>query len=161
MKGLLDALPAPVWARDNAGQLVFVNSAYARAVEAETPADAVARRLELLDQAARTELSRARIAGETYIGKLPAIAAGGRRRIFEVVDAPSGAGTSGIAIDRTEVEVMRDELARMAEAHRPDPEECRVGHGRPRAASRAVGHPVPIDIAEQDALGVVAIGKLR
>ncbi|HEX9074039.1 MAG TPA: ATP-binding protein [Pseudolabrys sp.] len=118
MKALLDALPAPVWARDNAGQLVFVNSAYARAVEAETPADAVARRLELLDQAARTELSRARIAGETYIGKLPAIAAGGRRRIFEVVDAPSGAGTSGIAIDRTEVEVMRDELARMAEAHR-------------------------------------------
>jgi signal transduction histidine kinase len=117
MKALLDALPAPVWARDNAGQLVFVNSAYARAVEAENPADAVARQLELLDQAARTELSRARITGETYIGKLPAIAAGGRR-IFEVVDAPSGAGTSGIAIDRTEVEVMRDDLARMAEAHR-------------------------------------------
>ena len=117
MKALLDALPAPVWARDNAGQLVFVNSAYARAVEAENPVDAVARRLELLDQAARTELSRARIAGETYIGKLPAIAAGGRR-IFEVVDAPSRAGNSGIAIDRTEVEVMHDEVARMAEAHR-------------------------------------------
>jgi signal transduction histidine kinase len=117
MKALLDALPAPVWARDNAGQLVFVNSAYARAVEAENPADAVARQLELLDQAARTELSRARITGETYIGKFPAIAAGGRR-IFEVVDTPSGAGTSGIAIDRTEVEVMRDDLARMAEAHR-------------------------------------------
>ena len=117
MKGLLDALPAPVWARDNAGQLVFVNSAYARAVEAQDPADAVARQLELLDQAARTELSRARITGETYIGKFPAIAAGGRR-IFEVVDAPSEAGTSGIAIDRTEVEVMRDDLARMAEAHR-------------------------------------------
>ncbi len=117
MQALLDSLPAPVWARDNAGELIFVNSAYARAVEAGDPADAVARRLELLDQPARAELARARAAGETYVGRLPAIAAGDRR-IFEVVDAPSAAGSSGIAIDRTEVETMRAELARMIEAHR-------------------------------------------
>ncbi|MFZ0650928.1 MAG: ATP-binding protein, partial [Pseudolabrys sp.] len=53
----------------------------------------------------------------TYTGRLPAIAAGGRR-IFEVVDVPSAAGSSGIAIDRTEVETMRAELTRMVEAHR-------------------------------------------
>jgi signal transduction histidine kinase len=117
MRALLDSLPAPAWARDNAGQLVFVNSAFARAVEAENPADAVARRLELLDQTARAEMARARTAGETYTGRLPAIAAGGRR-IFEVIDAPGGTGSSGIAIDRTEVEAMRAELARMVEAHR-------------------------------------------
>src|SRR6185369_5403087 len=87
MRALLDSLPAPVWARDNAGDLVFVNSAYAHAVEANDPADAVARRLELLDQSARAELARSRAPGETYVGRLPAIAAGGRR-IFEVVDAP-------------------------------------------------------------------------
>ena len=117
MRTLLDSLPAPVWARDNTGQLVFVNSAYAHAVEAETPADAVARRLELLDQSARTDVERARTAKESYVGRLPAIAAG-ERRIFEVIDAPSGAGSSGIAIDRTDVETMRAELARMVEAHR-------------------------------------------
>ena len=44
MKALFQSLMAPVWVRDNAGQLVFVNSAYARAVEAESTADAVARR---------------------------------------------------------------------------------------------------------------------
>ena len=117
MRSLLDSLPAPVWARDTAGQLVFVNSAYAHAVEAKTPADAVARRLELLDQAARTDVARARAASEAYAGRLPAIVAG-ERRMFEVIDVPSGAGSSGIAIDRTEVETMRAELARMIEAHR-------------------------------------------
>src|SRR5262249_35868363 len=59
---VLDSLPVPTWARDNAGKLVFVNSAYARAVEAESPADAVARQLELLDQTARPETGRARSA---------------------------------------------------------------------------------------------------
>ena len=63
MKALLDSLPAPVWARDENGRLVFVNSAYARAVEAKDSTDAVAREVELLDRAARDELARARSAG--------------------------------------------------------------------------------------------------
>src|SRR5262245_58932223 len=117
MKSLFESLPAPVWVRDHVGQLVFVNSAYVRAVEAESSADAVARGLELLDQPARADVARARLAGETFISRLPAIAAGARQ-IFEVIDAPGGAGSSGIAIDRTEVETMRAELARMIEAHR-------------------------------------------
>ena len=117
MKALFDSLPAPVWARDDAGQLIFVNSAYARAVEAENPADTVARKLELLDRSAREDVARARAAGETFVGRLPAITAG-VRRIFEIIDAPSGAGSSGIAIDRTEVEGMRAELGRVVEAHR-------------------------------------------
>src|SRR5665647_2523877 len=117
MKALLDSLPAPVWARDQRGRLIFVNSAYARAVEAGDSTDAVVRELELLDRAARDELTRARGANEPYAGRLPAIAAG-QRRIFDVVDAPSGAGSAGMAIDRTEVETMRTELARMIEAHR-------------------------------------------
>ena len=117
MKALFDLLPAPVWARDGAGQLIFVNSAYARAVEAENPADTVGRKLELLDRSAREDVARARAAGETFVGRLPAITAG-VRRIFEIIDAPSGAGSSGIAIDRTEVEGMRAELGRVVEAHR-------------------------------------------
>jgi signal transduction histidine kinase len=117
LRALLDSLPAPAWVRDNAGQLTFVNSAYARAVEAENADDAVACRLELLDQTARAEMARARTTAGTYAGRLPAIAAGGRR-IFEVIDAPGTTGSSGIAIDRTDVEVVRAELARMVEAHR-------------------------------------------
>jgi signal transduction histidine kinase len=117
LKGLLEALPAPVWARDADHRLIFANTAYARAVEAADPADAVARELELLDPAARAGLAEARAAGETYSKRLPAIVAG-ERRIFDITDAPSPSGSAGMAIDRTEAEIMRADLARMIEAHR-------------------------------------------
>jgi len=114
---LVDTLPAPVWARDTDGRLVFVNAAYARAVEAADAGEAVARELELLDSATRTELMRARAAGDTFTGRLPAIAKG-ERRIYDVLDSPGPAGSAGIAIDRTEAETMRAELGRMMDAHR-------------------------------------------
>ncbi len=117
LRGLVDSLPSPIWARDRAGQLVFANSAYARAVEAKDGADAIERGMELLDRAGREELARARSTGAHYAGRLPAIVAGARR-IFDVVDVPSRYGSAGIAIDATEVESMRAELARMMEAHR-------------------------------------------
>ena len=63
MRGLLDALPTPVWARDTDGRLIFVNAAYGRAVEAADAGDAVAREVELLDRSGRTEVERARGAG--------------------------------------------------------------------------------------------------
>src|SRR5665811_1665161 len=113
MKALFNSLPAPVWARNSDGQLIFVNAAYARAVDAEDASDAVERELELLDRAARAKLNDGRADGGLYCERLPAIAAG-QRRIFDVVDAPSSAGSAGMAIDATEVEAMRAELARMA-----------------------------------------------
>jgi signal transduction histidine kinase len=117
LKALLETLPAPVWARDADARLIFTNSAYARAVEAVDPTDAVAREIELLDSNARAEIAQARAQGTAYAKRLPAVAAG-ERRIFDVVDAPSGAGSAGMAIDRTEAETMRAELKRMIEAHR-------------------------------------------
>jgi signal transduction histidine kinase len=119
---LLDALPTPVWARDRSGRLILVNTAYARAVEATDAADAVARELELLDRAAREQVARSHANvqpanAQPYMARLPAIVAG-TRRIFDVVDAPSRTGSAGMAIERTEAEAMRAELARMGEAHR-------------------------------------------
>jgi signal transduction histidine kinase len=117
MRRVLDSLPAPVWARGDDGRLIFANAAYARAVDAEDPAAAVARELELLDRTARDKLRQARTAGAPYSGRLPVIAAG-QRRVFDVVEAPNGTGSAGMAIDCTEVENMRAELARMIDAHR-------------------------------------------
>ena len=114
---LLEALPSPVWARDGAGRLTWVNAAYARAVEARDGADAVTRDLDLLDKAARDDTVRARAAGVAYEARLPVIVAG-TRRILQVIDRPSAGGSAGIGIDVTEVEAMRNELARMTEAHR-------------------------------------------
>ena len=117
LKSMLEALPAPVWARDAAGRLIFANSAYARAVEASDAASAVERELELLERTARAEIARMRANGEAFARRLPAVVAG-ERRIFDVVDAPTASGSAGIAIDRTEAEAMRSELKRMTDAHR-------------------------------------------
>ena len=144
----LEALPSPVWARDAAGRLTWVNAAYARAVEARDDADAVARNLEMLDSATRDDLARARASGELFEARLPVIVAG-TRRIFEVIDRAAPGGSAGIGIDVTEVETMRAELAahdRRASPHaRPARDRGRDLLGRPAAGilqcglSRAVG----------------------
>jgi PAS domain-containing protein len=40
LQALVEAVPGPVWHRDKAGKLAFVNEAYARAVEMKDPAEA-------------------------------------------------------------------------------------------------------------------------
>ena len=117
LRALIEKLPSPVWTRDAAGRLTFVNAAYARAVETLNAADAVDRRLELLDSAARENIARARTAGGAYAGRLPAVVAG-TRRSFDVLDFRTETGSAGLAIDATEAETMRSALARMVDAHR-------------------------------------------
>ena len=108
---------------------MFVNPAYARAVEAKDAADAGARGLELLDRAAREEASRARAAGKAYTGRVPAIVAGSRRN-FDVLDVPTRKGSAGLAVDATEDRSH----ARRAEAadRRASP------HARPAATGVAI-----------------------
>ncbi len=117
LRTLIEALPSPIWARDETGALSFVNVAYARAVDARSPDDAVARGIELLDRPAREELARACATNECYTGRVRAVVAG-VRRTFDVRSVPTARGSAGIGIDSTEVETLRAELARMGEAHR-------------------------------------------
>ena len=58
MTAVLDSLPAPVWARNADNRLIFVNAAYARAVDAGSSAEVVARSLELLDRSAREQVTQ-------------------------------------------------------------------------------------------------------
>ncbi|HEY2231189.1 MAG TPA: PAS-domain containing protein, partial [Xanthobacteraceae bacterium] len=117
LRGLVDAVTVPIWARDPSGRLVFANKAYARAVEARDGAEAVERGSELFDRAARSGLLHALESAQPYAGRIAAIVAGGRRS-FEVQSFPNRNGSAGIGIDVTEAERMRNDLARMAEAHR-------------------------------------------
>lgn len=126
LQTLINAIPSPVWTRDQSGLLVFVNAAYARAVEAKDPADAIERRLELLDRAAREESAHARRAGAVYRNRLPAIVAGARRTL-DVFDIPTRRGSAGAAVDVTEVELMRAELARIVDAHRRTLDQLATG----------------------------------
>jgi signal transduction histidine kinase len=117
LRALIETLPSPVWTRDAVGRLTFVNAAYARAVEANDAEDAIERRLELLDSAARETIAQSRAANGSYSGRLPAVAAGARKS-FDVLDFRTDTGSAGIGIDATEAETMRSALARLVDAHR-------------------------------------------
>jgi signal transduction histidine kinase len=126
LRTLVDALPAPVWMRDTAGNLTFVNAAYAHAVDVKDAAEAVAGGLEFIERGAREEIARARTAQAPYAGRLPAVVSGARRN-FDVVEIPLRRGSAGIAVDATEAETMRAELARMVAAHRRTLDQLTTG----------------------------------
>ena len=126
MRALIEAIPAPVWHRDSSGKLVSANQAYARAVEARTGEETVEQGIELFDHAARAELRNAHNSAQPYSGRLAAVVAG-ERRTLDVISVPVGGGSAGIAIDTTEVEVMRAELRRMVDAHRRTLDQLATG----------------------------------
>jgi signal transduction histidine kinase len=126
MRALIAAMPAPVWARDDAGKLTFANHAYACGVEAKDASEVMERGIELFEHGARSELLRAHEAAAPYCGRLTAVVAGERRN-FEVATVPAGRGSAGIAVDVTEAELMRAELKRMMDAHRRTLDQLATG----------------------------------
>ncbi|MBA5776987.1 PAS-domain containing protein [Stappia sp. F7233] len=116
MKRLFEALGAPAWQRDADGKLVWVNGAYAAAVDAGNPAQVVASGSEFLDDSGRKGVARQRDMAGMASARLPVVTAG-ERRIFDVTEASSDGGSVGIAIDVSELERIQRELKRTAEFH--------------------------------------------
>src|SRR5439155_6888591 len=81
LRTLIEALPYPIWMRDEADRLVFANGAYLGAIEAKDSVDAAQRGIDLFDRAAREELARAHAKTKPFAGRLPAIVAGARRSL--------------------------------------------------------------------------------
>ena len=117
LRTLLDALPAPAWVGAEDGRLRWSNAAYAHAVEARDSHDAAMRGLMLLDQQSRTQAEKAHAASLPFKARLPVVVAG-TRRVLDVLEVPAGAGAAGIALDATEAEAVRTELAQVVGAHR-------------------------------------------
>jgi signal transduction histidine kinase len=111
MRAMLSAAPMPIWLRDADGRLAWVNAAYAAAVEAAGEADAVKRKLELLDHTGRGMIARGRETAPFFSGRLPAIVAS-NRHIFDVADLASPTGSAGIAVDVTAIEAAEAALRR-------------------------------------------------
>ncbi len=116
MRSLLELLPNPVWLRDTVGRLVWVNDAYANAVEAASPETVVSGHSELLDAGTLREIAHSRTASRIYQRQLPVVVAGDRRA-FSIVDVESETGSAGIAIDIDELEKAQTNLRRTAEFH--------------------------------------------
>ena len=111
------AAPWPIWAKSAQGDLRYANTAYAKATEAAGVADAIHRNLELLESDQRDDLSRALNDNSAFTARLP-IVVGGERRVYDVHALNLGSGSAGIAIDAREATTLREQLVRMAEAHR-------------------------------------------
>ncbi|MCW2245376.1 signal transduction histidine kinase [Azospirillum fermentarium] len=121
LRTALEALPLPVWMRSEDLAVIWCNRAYARAVEAE-PAAAVAEARELVpDGGARPMAARARAEGVAQSRRYT-VAFGTERRLLEVTEVslplPQGDALAlGFALDVTETETLRSELARHQAAH--------------------------------------------
>ena len=117
IRSFLSALPMPVWLRDAEGRLTWVNEAYASATETENGPHAVARGIELLEPADRTEAARLRAERSPFSRRVTAVSAGARR-VFDAIERPAALGSAGLAIDVTELEAVRSELVVEMETHK-------------------------------------------
>ncbi len=113
---LLDASPNPAWLRGDAGELVWVNSAYVKAVEGASAAAVIAASSELMDRDERDRASAARARGEAFSSRSPTVV-GGQRLILDLQERPTTHGYAGHATDVSELEAVRTDLARQMQAH--------------------------------------------
>ena len=116
LRSLFDAMPNPTWLRNEDGRLIWVNHAYARAVDAAGDAAVVAGQLELLDKAGRQSIAKLREQSPEAATRLPVVVAG-ERRTYDVIDVAADDGQAGIAIDVTALERAQAELRRTNDFH--------------------------------------------
>lgn len=113
---ILDQLPGPAWRRDRDGTLIFANRAYALAVEADSGPDAVLKRLEWLEKPVRDKAAAAATDRKLFQARVPAIFAG-RRGFADIHEWPVGEDRFGIAIDVSDHETLRADMARETQSH--------------------------------------------
>lgn len=115
-KSLLNALPLPVWFKDEAGKIKWVNTAYSQAVEASGTDDVCARQIELLEMRQRKDVAEKIAEGETFSGRFHTIT-GGEHRTFDTLALPLSEGSAGLAIDVGAIETAEGQVENLIEAH--------------------------------------------
>lgn len=116
LRTVLEAIPQPIWLRDRAGKLGWVNMAYAQAVDLPGPEAVLSRQLEILDSDDRAAIRQTQMRQGRYHGSVTAIFAGQRRKV-DVVEVAGPQGGGGVALDMSELEATRLALERQMEAH--------------------------------------------
>jgi len=115
LEASFDALPMPIWRRDDSQALVWCNAAYAAAADIER-AEILAGRVGLggpnLMRRLKS-LARLALAARTAQSESDHVVVAGVRRLFDFTEVPlPDGGTIGIAVDQTEREEAGIELAR-------------------------------------------------
>jgi len=114
LSAILDGAPLPIWLRDTAGQLIWVNRAYLRAVENTDIDSVVAGGIEIVEPA-KLEFA---LGGEEAGRHARAHAViEGNKRALDVYEVTLSEGMAGFAIDVTALEESQKELKRHIRAH--------------------------------------------
>jgi len=116
LRGLIDSLSMPFWLREAGGALRWVNPAYATAVEATTPEDAVREGKELLPTSVRDTIAAHHRANSVFEQVVSTVIRGDRK-LFSVSDYSGRETIAGVAADRTEIEAVREELGKIQRSH--------------------------------------------
>lgn len=115
-QSLLDTIEQPVWRRDTQGKLAWVNHAYGDAVDATSPAHAVAEGRELLGTISREMIKATATTLSPFHDRVSTVVHG-NRTVLDVTDVVSTDGSAGMAIDVSEAETVREELKRTLKSH--------------------------------------------
>lgn len=116
LTALLDSGSNPAWLRSPDGTLTWANGAYVKAVEAQSLDDAIRLGAELMDRDRRASAANARNRGEPFAVRTPVVISG-QRRILDLSERAIPQGHAGHAVDVTESEELRADLARHIQAH--------------------------------------------
>jgi signal transduction histidine kinase len=115
-RALLDALPMPVWMRDEKGRLTWTNAAYIKAVDASGFAEVRDGQLELLESRDQERAQAQIAAGEEFRERLPIIM-NGERKAHDVVVLPLEDTVVGAAVDVAAIEGLQDRHERQIAAY--------------------------------------------
>lgn len=115
LSSMLDKAPFPVFLRDEAGDLVWVNQAYMDAIDHSDIDEVISQNILLIDREAFTPVTSP--AGEERSISRGAAVVAGAKRILELVEVPFDNTTASFALDMTRLEDTRKELDRQIRSH--------------------------------------------
>ena len=114
--GLVDALAMPAWLRAPDGRLQWVNTAFAKSVDARDSAAALESGREFLGTQARDAISSHHADKPVYEDSLSTVV-GGDRKVFRVTSFAGEGGSAGIALDVSEADAIRADFESMVRSH--------------------------------------------
>jgi len=107
--------PFPMWRVTGAGRIEWVNDAYIAAVGAADQTEVLANQTQF-DEASDTQTQEVLSKNEP-VEAIRHVVIGGKRRAMLVTLFPISGGATGIAVDMTEAETLREMLTRHIRAH--------------------------------------------
>ncbi|MCF6320820.1 MAG: PAS-domain containing protein [Rhizobiaceae bacterium] len=116
IQNLFDRLDMQVWLAKKDGGIYWVNKAYASAVEVRDSIAAVENNSFLFDQQQRSDIQTSLEKEGYYNGSMAAIISGDRK-IVDVVEVVGESGGAGIAVDKSDVETIRNRLEQTITNH--------------------------------------------